>query len=612
MSSPWLRRLPTLLAQARNHLVLLALFAGLLLAPRPLSAQATTLPPAGEGWPTYGGDPGGLRFSKSSQITRSNLSQLHPVWTFHTRALDSDAKRAERPSFETTPVLSGDTLYLTSPFDVVFALDAHNGAERWHSDPKLAALTPGGIVTSRGVALWPLGAVAEPNAPVCSRRVFLGTLDARLLAFDAATGQLCAGFGENGSVDLRRGVHFQDIGFYGMTSPPTVIGNVVVVGSTVGDNQQVDTESGAVRGYDAISGKLLWTWEPLPWAEEQKVRTGAGNVWGVISADPSLGLVYLPTGSASPDNYGGMRPGDNRDANSIVALDAATGRKVWAFQVVHHDVWDYDIPSEPILFTWRGTTPAIAVTTKMGMIFLFDRRTGQPLIPVEEHVVPQSDVPGEHTYPTQPFQNIPPLAPLVTSMTDSPSYQRSPADAEVCRKQLANLRYEGMYTPASLKGSLNYPGPTGGVNWGGAAIDPNTGILYANTNRLASVYVWFHALRRISAYRGPDRRYFFERDSGWRFSSLYFFLAPRVAVVSTRDGLRSSSYLPAFALSAGTICTTRGFTRPRCRRSITSATNFRRSASHRIWSSAIPWSTAEASVARPRPGAASQPSISIR
>ena len=182
-----------------------------------------------------------------------------------------------------------------------------------------------------------------------------------------------------------------------------------------------------------------------------------------------------------------MRPGDNRDANSIVALDAATGRKVWAFQVVHHDVWDYDIPSEPILFTWRGTTPAIAVTTKMGMIFLFDRRTGQPLIPVEEHVVPQSDVPGEHTYPTQPFQNIPPLAPLVTSMTDSPSYQRSPADAEVCRKQLANLRYEGMYTPASLKGSLNYPGPTGGVNWGGAAIDPNTGILYANTNRLASV-----------------------------------------------------------------------------------------------------------------------------
>jgi quinoprotein glucose dehydrogenase len=302
-------------------------------------------------------------------------------------------------------------------------------------------------------------------------RVFLGTLDARLLALDAKTGKPCADFGNNGSIDLSRGVHFQGIGFYGMTSPPTVVGNVVVVGSTVGDNQQVDIESGVVRGYDAISGKLLWTWEPLPWAENQKIRTGAGNVWGVISADPVLGLVYLPTGSAAPDIYGGMRPGDNRDANSIVALDAATGTKVWAFQVVHHDVWDYDIPSEPILFTWRGI-PAIAVTTKMGMIFLFDRRTGQPLIPVEERPVPQSDVPGERTSPTQPFQNIPPLAPLV--MGDSSS--------EVCRRQIANLRYEGIYTPPSLKGTLNYPGPTGGVNWGGAAIDPNTGILYANTN----------------------------------------------------------------------------------------------------------------------------------
>jgi quinoprotein glucose dehydrogenase len=448
-------------------------------------ANAQTIAPAGDGWPTYGGDPGGLRFSKSSQITRNNVGQLHPVWTFHTHALDSEAERAELPSFETTPVISGDTLYLTSPFDVVFALDAHNGAERWRYDPKLTAF--GGIVTSRGVALWPLGAAAEPNAPICSHRVFLGTLDARLLALDAATGQACAGFGNNGIVDLHLGIHFQNIGPYGMTSPPAVVGNVVVVGSLVDDNQQVDVESGLVRGYDAVTGKLIWSWEPLPWAEKQKVRTGAGNVWSVISADPTLGLVYLPTGSAAPDIYGGMRPGDNRDANSIVALDAATGKKVWAFQVVHHDIWDYDIASEPVLFTWRGSTPAIAITTKMGMIFLLNRRTGEPLVPVEERPVPQTDVPGEQTYPTQPFQNIPPLAPLVMSMADSSSYQRSPGDVEVCHKQLADLRYEGIYTPPSLKGSLNYPGSIGGVNWGGAAIDPNTGVLYANTNRMAAV-----------------------------------------------------------------------------------------------------------------------------
>jgi quinoprotein glucose dehydrogenase len=501
-----LRRPFPLLALARNYFVLLVLFAGFPGWTHPLAAQPpgtplTTL--VGEGWPTYGGDPGGLRFSKSSQITRSNVSHLHSVWTFHTHALDSDAKRAELPSFETTPVLSGDTLYFTSPFDVVFAVDARTGAERWHFDPKLGALTRGGIVTSRGVALWPLGGIVNPNSPICSSRVFFGTLDARLLALDAVTGQVCAGFGENGSVDLRQGVHFQNIGFYGVTSPPTVVGNVVIVGSTVGDNQQVDIESGAVRGYEAISGKLLWTWEPLPWAEKQEIRTGAGNVWSVISADPSFGLVYLPTGSAAPDLYGGMRPGDNRDANSIVALDAATGKKIWAFQVVHHDIWDYDIPSEPILFTWRGNTPAIAVTTKMGMIFLFDRRNGQPLVPVEERPVPQSDVPGEQASPTQPFQNIPSLAPLVMSMADSSSYQRPAVDMEVCRKQLANLRYDGIYTPASLKGSLNFPGPTGGVNWGGAAIDPNTGILYANTNRIASVIRLVP--RRVAKYEGFER-----------------------------------------------------------------------------------------------------------
>jgi quinoprotein glucose dehydrogenase len=430
LSTIFIRRL-----QAGGYFILLALltiFPGII---PPAAAQIVASSPTslsnGEGWPTYGGDPGGMRFSTASQITRSNLGRLYPVWTFHTHAVDTDTQRAAMPSFEATPVLSGDTLYLTSPFDVVFALDARTGQERWHYDPKLATVGQAGILTSRGVALWPLGGVPDPKLPACSHRVYVGTLDARLLALDASTGRPCADFGDNGSVDLREGVHFQNIGFYGLSSPPTVVGNVVVVGSTVIDNQQVDVESGVVRGYDAVTGKLIWSWEPLPWAQTQKIRTGAGNVWGVISADPALGLVYLPTGSAAPDLYGGMRPGDNRDANSIVALDAATGKKVWAFQVVHHDIWDYDIPSEPILFTWRGTTPAIAVTTKMGMIFLFDRRTGQPLVPVEERPVPQSDVPGEQSWPTQPFQNIPPLAPLVMGMTDSSVYQRPPADAEL-------------------------------------------------------------------------------------------------------------------------------------------------------------------------------------
>jgi quinoprotein glucose dehydrogenase len=526
VSSEWLLRPSFLfLARARNHFVLVTLVVGFLAGTRLIAAQdsalAAALQQVGEGWPTYGGDTGGLRFSNSSQITRGTVGQLHPIWTFHTHATDTKEQREQLPSFEATPVLSGDTLYFTSPFDVVFALDARTGIERWHYDPILKPLAHGGIVTSRGVAL-------------SNGRVFVGTLDARLIALDAKTGKPCADFGNNGSVDLSRGVHFQGIGFYGMTSPPTVVGNVVVVGSTVGDNQQVDIESGLVRGYDAISGKLLWTWEPLPWAENQKIRTGAGNVWAVISADPALGLVYLPTGSAAPDIYGGLRPGDNRDANSIVALDAKTGKKVWAFQVVHHDVWDYDIPSEPILFTWRGTIPAIAVTTKMGMVFLFDRRTGQPLVPVEERPVAQSDVPGEQTSPTQPFQNIPSLAPLL--MGGISSYQRSSMDEEVCHKQLAGLRYEGIYTPPSLTGTLNYPGPTGGVNWGGAAIDPNTGILYANTNRIASVT---RLVSRRTAKLEKFEGEFIERVAGpyffrKRFWAVIFILALIVSLALRR------------------------------------------------------------------------------
>ena len=458
-----------------------ALAIALVCSPR-MAAQS---PVVGEGWPAYGGDAGGLRFSNSSQITRNNLDRLHVAWVFHTHALDEKGARSALPSFETTPVLAGNTLYLTSPFDVVFALDARTGEERWHYDPHIPHQSVGGIIASRGVALWTGGTPAAPQGATCSRRVFVGTLDARLLALDAGTGEPCKSFGIDGAVDMREGVHFQNVGYYGMTSPPTVVGDVVVVGSTVGDNQQVDIESGLVRGYDAVSGKLLWSWEPLPWAAAQKVRTGAGNTWSVISADPALGLVFLPTGSAAPDYYGGMRPGDDRDADSVVALDAKTGRKVWAFQVVHHDVWDYDIASEPVLFTWRGTTPAVAVTTKMGMIFLLDRRTGQPLIPVEERPVPQTDVPGEKTSPTQPFQAIPSLAPLTITPGDMGAYKRSAADAEVCRQQFAGLRYEGIYTPSSLHGSVYYPGNLGGVNWGGAAIDPTTGVLYADTNRQA-------------------------------------------------------------------------------------------------------------------------------
>jgi quinoprotein glucose dehydrogenase len=447
----------------------------------PLLAAAAGLRPAKvdeAGWPAYGGDAGGQRYSPAKQIDRGNVAGLHPVWTYHTHALESHRAGSLSAAFEATPVLFGGLLYLTTPFDEIIALEPATGVERWRYKPILGNLTEGEIITSRGVAAWDGGGTAQ-----CASRIFAATDDGQLIAVDARNGAPCGGFGDSGAVDLKAGLTGVDTEFH-VTSAPTVLGDVVVVGSSITDNGVAQAAKGTVRAYDARTGRQVWTWEPIPWAAAQKAPAGAGNAWSTIAADPQLGLIYVPTGSASPDYYGGMRPGDGRDADSIVALEAATGRKVWAFQVVHHDLWDYDVASEPLLFTWHGSTPAVAVTTKMGMVFVLDRRTGVPLVPVEERAVPKSDVEGEVASATQPFSSLPPLSPLTMPET-GPNLDRDPSDADYCRQQMAGLRYDGVYTPPSLKGSLVFPGSLGGVNWGSAAYDPQSGVLYANTNRLA-------------------------------------------------------------------------------------------------------------------------------
>jgi quinoprotein glucose dehydrogenase len=389
-------------------------------------ANAQTIAPAGAGWPTYGGDAGGSRYSASAQINKKNVSQLKVAWIFHT-GINPEG------SLETTPILFKGSLYLSSPTDHVYSIDPTIGQQRWSFDPKIDKTQSPILVTSRGVASWSNthGDTGTVSAK-CADRIFLGTLDARLIALDAASGELCADFGVRGSVDLTQNVDYRQGDDYRVTSPRTVIGDVVVVGSGIGDSERVDVELGDVRGFDVRSGKLLWTWEPMPWAKGQKLRTGGGNTWGVIAADLEHGLIYLPTSSPSPDHYGGMRPGDNRDADSIVALDGRTGRKVWSFQVVHHNVWDYDIAAEPLLFTFHGRTPAVAVATKMGLLFVFNRLTGEPLYPIQERPVPQSDVPGEVTSPTQPFPDLPPLAPITLDMSRQLGANAA-ADAD-CRK----------------------------------------------------------------------------------------------------------------------------------------------------------------------------------
>jgi len=433
-----------------------------------------------QGWDTYGGDAGGQRYSSATEITRANVAGLKPAWVYHTGALKVSSLSVNKSDFEATPILFEGTLYLSTPFDRVIALDPETGVERWTYDPKLPNDLMAANYTSRGVASWKDGG---DSRPACSRRIFVATLDARLIAIDAMSGKLCDGFGAAGQVDLKAGIatgREHPYRFFGNTSPPTVVGDVVVVGSAIADNVAVEAEPGVVRGFDARTGRLLWSWDPIPWSVGQHPRTSAANAWSVIAADTEHGLIYVPTGAPSPDFYGGFRPGDDKDANSLVALDAKSGRKVWAFQLVHHDVWDYDVAAEPLLFEFHGHIPAVAVTAKTGIVFAFNRLTGAPLYPIEERAVPQEGVAGERLSKTQPFSSLPSLNPLMFDRVQVTGHGLK--SQATCEAKWKRLRYDGIFTPPTLGGTLQFPGSLGGVNWGSMALDPVTGILYANTN----------------------------------------------------------------------------------------------------------------------------------
>ncbi|WPP50463.1 pyrroloquinoline quinone-dependent dehydrogenase [Catalinimonas niigatensis] len=444
-------------------------------------------------WPAYGGDPGGMRHAASTQITPDNIQQLKTAWTYRTGELDyyKDNDAAEKAAFEATPIMVEGTLYLSTPSNRVIALDAVTGNEKWMYDPRVNLKNGYSEITSRGVSTWP---GPDYHGESVQRIIYVATIDGRLIALSAATGKPMADFGKKGTVDLRKGV-----GNISVTSPPAIIGNTIVIGSSMGDNQRLDYERGVVRAYDALSGKLLWSWDPIPrkendpgyatWQGEKAAQTGAANAWSILSADPERNLVFIPTTSPSPDYYGGERKGQNLYANSIVALNASTGKVVWHFQTVHHDVWDYDNAAQPALITVQRAgkdVPALAVGTKMGHIFLLHRETGEPLFPVEERPVPQSDVPGEQTYPTQPFPILPkPIG--VQKVGPEHAWGLTEEDKKVAEQRIASFRNEGVFTPPSLQGTLVTPSNAGGVHWGGVSFDPQRQLLITNVNHLVAV-----------------------------------------------------------------------------------------------------------------------------
>jgi quinoprotein glucose dehydrogenase len=448
-------------------------------------------------WAAYGRDALGSRYAPAAEITRENVGRLTVAWTYRTGEMRPEYKTERYTSLEATPIVVDGAMYLGTPLGRVIALDPETGRERWVFDPKIDRRVHYGDFVNRGVSTW-LDSAAAPGSP-CRRRILVATIDARLIALDAASGAPCAGFGDRGTVALRRGLRNMpnEDAEYEETSPPAVVNGTIVVGSAVADNSRIDAASGEVRGYDARTGALRWTWDPVPqdpsdpayktWVGKHAHRTGGANTWSVIAADPARDLVILPTTSPSPDYFGGERLGDNRYANSVVALRASTGKMVWHFQTVHHDIWDYDNASPPALVDVRvdgRDVPAVLQATKTGQLFVLDRETGLPIFPVEERPVPRSTVPGEVASLTQPFSAIPPLSPH--RMDASEAWGATPEDRDACRRVVAGLRNEGIYTPPSLEGTLVLPSNVGGAHWGGLAYDPVRQIAVVPVNRVAA------------------------------------------------------------------------------------------------------------------------------
>lgn len=472
----------------------------------PLLAVVAVAAEPDRSWEHYGGDGGGRRYSPHSEITRDNVTELELAWEFRTGEVSDGSEYDGVSSFKATAILFRDRLYLSTPFNRVIALDAAGGEMLWRFDPRVD-FNDGyaEMFTSRGVSVW-----AGDGSGECAARIFLGTLDARLIALDAATGRVCGDFGEGGQIDLTAGIVNVRRGEYSVTSPPAVIDDLVIVGSAIGDNGGVELDHGDVRAYDAQSGALRWSWDPIPRADNQPGRdtwdakgarrTGAANAWSILSTDPERGLVFVPTTSPSPDFYGGERQGDNLFSSSIVALDADDGSIVWYFQTVHHDLWDYDVAAQPMLTTIRydGESRDVAVQgTKMGHVFILDRDSGEPVFPVEERPVPQTDVDGEQTAPTQPFPTLPqPLHPSLATADDV--WELTPDHAAYCRDTLADLHNEGMFTPPSTRGTLVYPGNPGGINWGSMAVHEAEGVAITVVKRWPTIVTLVPRVRYIA------------------------------------------------------------------------------------------------------------------
>ncbi len=441
-------------------------------------------------WWQYGRTPLGQRYSPLSQINVDNVSELKEAWRYQT----GDLKRPEdvgETTYQVTPLKVGDTLYLCTPHNWAIALDAATGKEKWKYDPQ-AGLNPNRQhQTCRGVTYY-RDAAATAGAP-CSERVYLPTSDARLIALDARNGTVCTSFADQGTLHLETGMKYKPEGYYYSTSPPVITGKKIIIGGAVNDNYSTQEQSGVIRAFDVDSGALIWNWdsgnptETAPLPAGQTYTTNSPNSWSVFSVDDRLGLVYIPLGNQVPDQLGmGRSANVEKYSSSIVALDIETGQDRWVRQTVHHDLWDMDVPAQPVLLDLTkadGTTvPALVGPTKQGDIYVLDRRTGEPILPIVEQPAPRGAIPEDFSSPTQPISTL--------TFTPPPLQERdmwgvTMFDQLACRISFHKLNYEGRYTPPSLNGTLVYPGNFGVFNWGSVAVDPERGVMFGMPTYLA-------------------------------------------------------------------------------------------------------------------------------
>ncbi len=436
-----------------------------------------------DAWSAYGGNTAGTRYAPHDQINLSNVNQLEKAW-------QADTGRVGQ--FSATPIQIDDALYLCTSQNVVLALDADTGEERWRFDPENDTPPWGILGNCRGVTYYHIP--ERQKDELCAERIFTATTDSRLIAIDKTTGQACSEFGGEGQISLLAGMGEVLEFHYLVTSPPTMASGALVVGGLVLDNQQTEDASGVVRGYDPRTGSLLWAWDigregqtEVP-PEGGHYTRGTPNVWSLTSADDDLGLVYVPTGNATPDYFGGHRTEImDKFASSVVAIDARTGLTRWHFQTAHHDIWDYDVPSQPTLvdLTIDGARrKAVIVPTKRAEVFVLDRETGEPIFEVTERSVAQSNLDNERSSPTQPFSTGMPSFAYPT-IGERDMFGITPFDQMACRIAFRGLRWEGTMTPPAVEGALLYPGPAGGMNWGSVAVDEERQLMVVNSMHLA-------------------------------------------------------------------------------------------------------------------------------